>query len=639
MAEAAGLSDQSRLTIKLPHELTPSPEWGRDKFLVFDATNDGPYMADVECLFVQDDLEMRVRLGIFPGLLTRLVVPLRYLESQVVIPGRTPHRFKCVCSGGPVDPAKVTSARLAGLMVGGEAAIRISEPQLTDSMPQEWPKAPYPIVGELHQWSERDWPGKALSLEVAGQMLTEEMFSSEFLPADELSPWGGWTQKQFEATGFFRTEHDGQRWWLVDPDGCAFYSVGVDCIRPNCEVDTEGNEDLFLDLPDKEGPLNHLWTSRGDGQRTLFDGMRYNLMRAFGDDWFDKWMELCRQRVTKWGFNTVGNWSHPDFCALAGLPYVMQLLDFPTTEKSIFRDFPDVFSDEYVQNSRHFAGQLAQIGDDPYLVGYFLRNEPHWAFGAYNLAERMLVQAGPSASRDRLVQWLKERHGDVGGLNGAWGTAFPDFETLAAAAVPEDRLTSEAARADLGEFNRMMIEQYARVPSEECKRVDPNHLNLGLRYAWLAHEDLLAGAEVFDVFSINCYADKPDAEVIERCSKAVNAPVLIGEFHTGALDRGLPAGGLRTVVAQRERAESYGYYVEQGAAIPALVGTHYFQWNDQHVVGRHDGENWQIGLVDICQKPYDEIVSAARRSHARIYRVAPGQIPPFYQLPRAIPVE
>jgi len=49
--------------------------------------------------------------------------------------------------------------------------------------------------------------------------------------------------------------------------------------------------------------------------------------------------------------------------------------------------------------------------------------------------------------------------------------------------------------------------------------------------------------------------------------------VLIGEFHTGAIDRGLPGGGLRTVVAQQDRADSYRYYVEQAAARP-VAGRH-----------------------------------------------------------------
>jgi hypothetical protein len=78
--------------------------------------------------------------------------------------------------------------------------------------------------------------------------------------------------------------------------------------------------------------------------------------------------------------------------------------------------------------------------------------------------------------------------------------------------------------------------------------------------------------------------------------------------------------------------------VEQAAAMPDLVGAHYFQWNDQHVAGRFDGENWQIGVVDVCQQPYREFVSAARRSHARIYKVAAGEVRPFDRLPERIEV-
>lgn len=625
--------DEQGFAIELPYELTPSSQWDRDRFLVFDAINDGPYMADVQCRFVQGDTVMTVRLGLFPSLVTRVVVPLRYLDAQVVIPGRTPHRFKCVCSGGPIEPAEVEQVRLTGSTAGGRAAIRISEPELTGSTPQQWPTAGRPIVDELHQWAERDWPGKAASLESIREMLTQELLSTEFRFAEGLDTWGGWTQKKFEATGFFRTEHDGERWWLVDPDGHAFYSVGIDCVRPNSNAETRGNEDLFAELPATDGPLDYLWTSRGEGDRTLFDGMRCNLTRAFGEAWFAKWMELCRRRMVEWGFNTVGNWSHPDFCRFSELPHVVQLTGFPTTERKVFRDFPDVLSDEYVRSSQHFARQLEQMFDNRHLIGYFLRNEPHWAFGDCNLVERMLVQGEQLVSRDRFVRWLKERYGDIAALNRAWGAGFAGFEALATGPVPEDQLTSEAARADLKHFNRIMIEQYVRVPSQECKKVDPYHLNLGVRYAWIASEDLLAGADAFDVFSMNCYGARPDAEVIERCSQAAGAPVLIGEFHTGALDRGLPAGGLRTVLGQQDRAGSYRCYVEQGAAIPALVGTHYFQWYDQHVVGRFDGENWQIGFVDICQRPYEELVSAARRSHGRIYRVASGQVAPFARLP------
>ncbi len=634
----SGDRQHPELTISLPYDFGPSSGWSPSKFLIFDAINDGPYMADVECRFVGAGREMTIQLGLFPDLITRVVVPLRYLDSEVVITGRTPHRFKCVCSGGPIEPRVVERVHMAGRTPGGDAVIRISEPELADAMPRQWPKTGRPIVDALQQWADHDWPNKAVSLEDIRGMLTEELLATEPPPAEELDRWGGWAMRKFDASGFFRAEKDSERWWLVDPDGYGFYSLGVNCIRPNGLAETWGNEDLFVELPANDGPFDHLWDARDDGERTLFDGMRYNLMRAFGEGWFAKWMELCRRRMYEWGFNTVGNWSHPDFWRQAEIPHVIQLAGFPTTQKRIFRDFPDVFSDEYELNSRRFAEQLDQKLDDQCLIGYFLRNEPHWAFGQYNLAERMLVRAERFASRDRLVEWLREQHGDIAGLNAAWGTDFGSFDALAAAPVAEQKLASQAARADLKQFNRLLIERYVRAPSEECKRVDPNHMNLGLRYAWIAHDDLLAGVDAFDVFSLNCYASKPDADVVRRCCEAANAPVLIGEFHTGALDHGLPAGGLRMVVGQQDRADSYRYYVEQAAAMPCVVGTHYFQWNDQPVVGRSDGENWQIGLVDVCQRPYDEFVAGARRSHARIYPVAAGQVRPFDRLPNDLPM-
>jgi hypothetical protein len=623
----------------LPHVLTPSPDWRSDQFLVFDAVNNGSYMADVVCRFAQGEREMHVLLGLFPGVPTRLVVPLGYLGGEQVIPGRTPHRFKCFCSGQSVEPGRLTEVELSARTPGGRASVRISEPELRDAMPAEWPCADEPVVDDLHQWAQAGWPGKAASLAVISSRLTEELLATQMAAADDLSVWGGWSQRQFEGSGFVRTRRDGERWWLVDPDGYAFYSVGVDCVRPSASVETAGNEDLLPPLPARDGPYAHCWGEGASRERTsLFDAGSYNLSRALDERWFEEWMELSARRLRDWGFNTVGNWSDPRLCRSSGLPYVQQLYGFPRTEKMVFRDFPDVFSDEYERNSRRFAEQLQDVRGERSLIGYFLRNEPKWAFGDCNVAARMLADGVRSVSRDRFAEWLKERYGDMAALNAAWGSGFAGFSTVAEQPIQLDQLDGEAASADVREFNRLMIERYVRVPSEACRSADPDHLNLGLRYAWIAHDDLLAGGDAFDVFSINCYADQPPEDVIARCAEATGRPVMIGEFHTGALDRGLPMGGLRVVRTQQERADSYRYYVEQGATIPALVGTHYFQWNDQHAVGRYDGENWQIGMVDICQQPYEEFVAAARRTNGRIYRVASGDVTPFDRLPPRIEV-
>ena len=42
--------------------------------------------------------------------------------------------------------------------------------------------------------------------------------------------YGGYTDLSFEGTGFFRLHHD-KRWWLVDPEGNAFLSFGINHIE------------------------------------------------------------------------------------------------------------------------------------------------------------------------------------------------------------------------------------------------------------------------------------------------------------------------------------------------------------------------------------------------------------------------
>jgi hypothetical protein len=112
---------------------------------------------------------------------------------------------------------------------------------------------------------------------------------------------------------------------------------------------------------------------------------------------------------------------------------------------------------------------------------------------------------------------------------------------------------------------------------------------------------------------------------------------MIGEFHFGAADVGMLAYGIRAVETQADRGLAYQYYVEQAASIPELIGVHYFQLNDQPVLGRFDGENYQIGVVDGCQQPYRPFTEAMARTHTRMYEVRTGKTAPLQHCPKEIP--
>ena len=106
--------------------------------------------------------------------------------------------------------------------------------------------------------------------------------------------------------------------------------------------------------------------------------------------------------------------------------------------------------------------------------------------------------------------------------------------------------------------------------------------------------------------------------------------MLIGEFHIGVPENGLGAG-LVQAKDQSERGIAYRYYVEQAASIDAFLGAHWFQWSDEPVLGRFDGENYNIGFVDVTNRPYPELIDAAKTTHNRLRDVHAGRIPPFAQ--------
>ena len=150
---------------------------------------------------------------------------------------------------------------------------------------------------------------------------------------------------------------------------------------------------------------------------------------------------------------------------------------------------------------------------------------------------------------------------------------------------------------------------------------------LGMRWAWISDPLLVSGWECFDVFSINCYAVDPTAAIERVRQLGVDLPVMIGEFHFGALDRGLDATGIRGVTSQAERGAAYRYYMQKAAAHPMCLGAHYFTLNDQAYLGRFDGENYQIGVVDVTQRPYEDFEAGIIETHREIYDIAEGKKP------------
>jgi hypothetical protein len=72
------------------------------------------------------------------------------------------------------------------------------------------------------------------------------------------------------------------------------------------------------------------------------------------------------------------------------------------------------------------------------------------------------------------------------------------------------------------------------------------------------------------------------------------------------------SGGFPVVQTQKERAAAVKKYLAELSSRPFVIGAHWFQYYDEPTFGRKDGENYNMGLVDIYGKPYDELIDVFR---------------------------
>jgi len=579
------------------------------------------------------------KIGILPGVKTRMIFPLSYLDGQHFFMGRFPPQLKGVVSGRRLELSDIgkVALRIEPVMSPDYLTkIEIAGVYLLDTVPVPLEKLSQPIVDKFGQWTMKNWEGKTQSeSDLKNNLQSLESLARKAALPDDWSSYGGWKQKKFKATGFFRTQNDGKRWWFVDPEGCAFLSAGIDCIRDKAEGLVTGQEDMFAWLPPQNDSLFSKAYSSRRGEFLQVDFVQSNLMRAYGVNWRAKWEQITTGLLKQWRVNTIANWSDIDFARKAKLPYVLNMSRFPTTKVLLYRDFPDVFSDEYAKNAIEFAKQLEKVKNDRYLIGYFLSNEPEWGFGDNNLAFEMFATNNVSATKQKMSDWLKNKYnGGIASFNNAWKQNIKDFSEIKSLVMKES-LSGECWN-DCKEFSGIMVDQYVKQVCDEVKKVDGNHLNLGMRYAAITSELCYRAGNYFDVFSINGYSfpGPPEtAEIARRSGK----PVLIGEYHFGSIDKGLPATGIQAAQNQQDRGEAYRYYLEQGFSRPELIGIHYFQWMDQPVFGRYDGENYNIGFLDICMHPYKELIDQAKLSHELMYKIATGEEKAFNKIIRKVP--
>ena len=457
-----------------------------------------------------------------------------------------------------------------------------------------------PLIDDFGQYIHADWPDKVRSLDA----LKREWQTEQRLLVAKMPPacrYGGFAVDRRRATGFFRVEKLGERWWLIDPEGCCFWSAGVNgagAEPPRTQI--VGRDKLFASIPmAAQFPAPNV---EPDPLRDPVSFYAGNLIKRFGRDWSTPAAQLTARRMRAWGLNTAYGPQLNE--ALAPTPtlrqaYVYPLRGWQRMEGAIM-GMPDVYSDAFAQRvDAEAAQQLGERKDDPWMIGYFIGNEPPWPGRESELVDRVL--AGPATSLQK-------------------------------------HFKAELARGDTPAARKALVHaaftHYLEIVNAAVKRHDPNHLNLGIRFGGTPPDDVIALARGFDVYSMNKYRWTPPKDFIDRVYAITKLPILIGEFHFGVPEHGM-APGLVQAMNQTERGVAYSYYLEHAAEHPAIIGAHWFQWIDEPVTGRRDGENYNIGWIDVTDRPYPELVAAAKATHAKLDDIHSGRIAATTRKPKA----
>jgi hypothetical protein len=482
----------------------------------------------------------------------------------------------------------------------------------------------FPFIDEFGQFIHRDWPGKVHSeSEFAARREAEEKDLEAHPGAADRDQYGGWKSgPQLKATGFFRAEKHQGKWWLVDPEGRLFWSHGADCVRVEAATPVTDREHYFRNLPERGSPFywkSH-WAPHGyytnHSSYATYDFSSANLRRKYGADYLRVHAEITQRRLQSWGMNTIANWSDSGIYLLRKTPYTATLhVGGKQLEgsKGYWGKFADVFDPSFRASvQRAIEKQKGASADDPWCIGFFVDNELGWGNDT-SLAVAALCSPPAQAAKKVFINDLKVKYRDIAALNEAWGVQHASWDALSNCATAP---SAKKAGDDLRAFYTKSAETYFSTIRDELKKVAPNQLYLGCRFAWVNDCAARAAAKFCDVISYNRYEYS-----VEKLPLPDNLdrPLIIGEFHFGALDRGMFHTGLRWAANQQDRAQKYREYVESALRNPCLVGAHWFQYRDQATTGRGDGENYQIGLVDICDTPYPETIAALRAVGGEMY--------------------
>jgi hypothetical protein len=375
-------------------------------------------------------------------------------------------------------------------------------------------------------------------------------------------------------------------WWLRSPTGDPLFSLGVCCVVPGV------SRDLF----DPENPGYAAWQHH---------------------DSTASWADASLRRLRSWGFTTLGAWS--DFDALCASSeqtlWLAPVLHIGSTAGAPWWDMWDASNLRRMEETAR--QQIRPLRNNPRVIGYFSDNELGWWNAT--LWKMTFEQKPSSGQRRRLIQLLRDTY------RNDWQKLLTDFEPenatnwsqLGRSGMLYLKSGGDGIRTMRG-FLGLLADRYYQLMRDLIRREDPRALFLGDRYQSFYYPEVAqASARYVDVSSSNLNAHWNDGTFLRCYLDTLHAltgrPILVSEFYLAAAENRSgnrnDQGIFPVAITQAARAEGARRTLQALTALPYVVGADWFQLADEPRHGRDDGENFNFGLVDIQDRPYEDLTA------------------------------
>lgn len=428
----------------------------------------------------------------------------------------------------------------------------------------------------------------------------------------------GFDQVRGKRTGFFHVQEIDSVWWVIDPNGQATFINGVGVFRP-------------------QG-----WSYRRDDGKEVYPYEEL-VLEKFGSH--EGWAEDAAKRLNQWGFNAAMTYSSgtnfgQPFAFASNLSMGNKFRRSKSIPENRIGHMLNMFSPDWPKHCAALAKKFCVLHrNNPWFLGYFMDNELPWPAPDVLISDIMLKSAKHSAKK-ALLEAMEKRFKAITRFNKTWGTDFKSFDDLAQATVlpsPE----SDEGRQFILDFYRHAADTYFSVATDAIRKVDPNHMIIGVRDAKKIDIVLEEAGRNLDIYSFNQYPridverGVPESlvESWEYYHRTTGLPVMLTEWSFPAVDApGLAAtdgGGMR-VANQAERAKCYRMFAETVASQTYMVGQWYFCWSD---FPRERGilrvkpphrvlhENSNYGLVNQDDEPWEKMVATATEVNHKLNEI------------------